>query len=271
MEDERYLKIVAGLAYECSIVNRVEVESLSRLYKEPTLEEIEELHGRLIDSPDHREREVAIWLEPALELGPIGTPPEQLAREMREMEFILLILTRKAGEVWRTVNRWMDYIANAAISLLGGYWIDAKIYLSRAVEVSRSVEVEELKRQPHLSYEIDILQRATLSYFRELRRYPVRLSIPSGSMEPLLLVQAVLLEMMEDSYLRGIGGKPLRESIHRLSSAIRHLMVEGGGSMAEGEIRRVVEDLPLIEREGVRRERIEDYRMRLLEAVNAIP
>lgn len=266
--DERYLKIVAGLAYECSILHHVEVESLSRLYREPTLEGFRELHERLIDSPDYREREVAIWLEPALELGPMETPPERLAGEMREMEFLLLILTRKAGESWSIVNRWMDYIANAAISLLQGYWIDAKIYLNRALEVSRSVEVESLKRQPHLSYEVDVLQRATLEYFRELRRYPVRLSIPRSNVEPLLIIQAVLLEMMEDSYLRGVGGRPLRESVYRLSSAIRHLMSEGGESRAGEEVRRVVDDLPLIEDVGS--ERIEDHRVRLLEAVECL-
>jgi len=268
LEDARYLKIVAGLAYECSLVNRVEVEALSRLYEEPSLGGMREMHGRLIDSDNHREREVAIWLEPALELGPIGTPPERLAREMREMEFILLILTRKAGEAWRTVNRWMDYIANAAISLLQGYWIDAKIYLSRALEASRSVEVEALKMQPHLSYEVDILQRATISYFQELRSYPVRLEIPPGSVDPLIEIQGIPLEMMEESYLRRVGGRILRESIHRLSRAIRYLMEEGGGSRAEGEVRRVMADMETAEQEGV--ERAGSYRVRLEEAAGRI-
>lgn len=261
---------MSGLAYECSIVNRVGVETLSRLYEEPSMERIRELHERFILSDNHKRREVAIWLEPALELGPIRTPPERLAREMREMEFILLILTRRAGDAWRTVNRWMDYIANAAISLVQGYWIDAKIYLSRALEASRSGEVEALKMQPHLSYEVDVLQRATLSYFEELRRYPVGLDIPHGSVEPLLSIQAVLLEMMEDRYLRGIGGRNLRESIYRLSRAIRYLMDEKGGPKAGDEVRRVVDDLPLIQREGVEGERVEAHRMRLEEAVRGI-
>jgi len=244
--DERFIKVVVGLALESAIVNRRDTQALMTLYAEPDLEHVRELHDRLIVSDDHLDREAAIWLEPALDLGPVRSDPRRLVVEMREMEFVLYTLIARSGDAGRVMNQWMNFIANAAHSIEDGFWIDAKILLSRALQSSRHASVERLKLDPGLSYEVDILQRATASYFEEVKGYPLRLGIPEDRLEAILKAQEVMLDLMQIHY-----GEAAREdaatvapAIYRLSAAIRYLMDERRGiDAAEREMRLASEHL----------------------------
>lgn len=211
-----------GLAIESSLVNKCPVQRLQGLYLEPEPELIRELHDRLINSERHQEREVAIWLEPAIDMGPLRYDPGRIVGEMREMEFLLYLLIRRAGDAQRDVNYWMDYISNAAQSLSDGFWIDAKIFLSRALQASRRSSIERLKMDPSISYEVDVLQKATLSYFREILTYPITLEAPEERLDILLEIQGIMLELMRIHYGEG-GSAPSLRSIHILSTLIRRL------------------------------------------------
>ncbi|MFQ6052888.1 MAG: hypothetical protein ACE5OO_01480 [Candidatus Bathyarchaeia archaeon] len=244
--DERLVKVVVGLALESAFVNRRHARILASIYSDPDLERVRKLHDALIVSGDPYDREVAIWLEPALDLGPLRSDPSGIVREMREMEVVLYSLITRAGEAYRDVNNWLNFIANAAQSIEDGFWIDAKILLSRALGSSMRPSVEVLKTDPSLRYEVDVLQRATASYFREVKGYPLRLSIPEDRLDEILKVQEIMLDLMDIHYGEEGGNHPeiTGPPIHRLSTAVRYLM-DGNREIeaAEREVRLALEHL----------------------------
>lgn len=226
--EPRALKLAVGLALESAILSRAEIGVLVSLYSKPDLRGVWELHDRLIESGHHREREAAIWLETGLESAPMKSDPAGLVRELREMEYVLFAFISRAGGAQRDVNDWMNYIANAAQFIKDGFWIDAKIMLSRALQVSRAPAVEELKSNPRLSYEVGVFQGATASYFNEVREYPVSLRIPEERLDAILMLQGSMLEIMRSRMRLEAPNEPelIREIIHRLSSSLRYLMKE---------------------------------------------
>ena len=224
--EEKFAKVVVGLALESALVLKRDIRTLIALYSGPDLVRVRDLHDQLIESRDHYDRVVAIWLEPMLEFGTLKSDPKGLVKEMREMEFVLYALINRVGEAQREVNDWMNYIANASQSIEDDFWIDAKILLSRAVQSSQHPSVEKLKADPSLRYEVDVLQRATASYFEEVKGYPLRLKVPEERLEAILKVQEIMLEMMQIHYgvEQGNYAEITRPTIHRLSTAIRYLM-----------------------------------------------
>ena len=267
--DSRLLKMAVGLALETAIVQRRETRELTALYSDPDRRKIAKLHGRLISSDDSYEREVAIWLELALEAPPLKSDPQKLATEMREFESVLYMLISRMGSFESELNHWMNFVANAAQFLLDGLWIDAKIMLSRAVYLSKSTTVERIKSTSEYGYEIGVLQRATASYFDEVKGYPLELKIPEDSLQSIILVQEVMLDLMREYYGGGTEDEePLRQSIRRLSSAIRHLMEEktgkAGGELAEAL--RGIEDRLRSAQDRESRERLIGHRDRIMRA-----
>ena len=222
--DAKLRRLTVGLAIESALDQGLDAGALKGLYSDPDEARIRELHGRLITSGDHRDREVAIWLEPALGAEPLKSDPARLAGEMREMEFILLTLARRAGAAQKEVNAWMNYVANAAQFIVDGFWIDAKILLSRALMSSGTPAVEALKADPDLLYEVDVLQRATAAHFEELRGYPVSISVPAGRLDAALELQWVMIDLMRSGDRGGEEGRHVKETVHGLSSVLHHLM-----------------------------------------------
>ncbi len=222
------LKIAVGLALESVILSRAETETLASLYSNPDLRRVWELHDSLMKSDDHRDREAAIWLETGLDPTPMKSDPVRLVRELREMEYVLFAFISKAGGAQREVNNWMNYVANAAQFITDGFWIDAKIMLSRALQASKAPAVEELKSEPGFSYEIRVFQGATASYFNEIRGYPVSLHIPEEKLNAILMLQHSMLEIMRSRMRLEAPEEPdlIRGIIHKLSSSLRHLMEE---------------------------------------------
>lgn len=268
--DSRLIRIAVGLALETAIVHRRETEELTSLFSDPDQRKISKLHKRLTTSDDSYDREIAIWLELALESSPLKSDPRRLAAEMREMESVLLALISRRGRFEPEMNHWMNLIANAHQFLQDGYWIDAKIMLSRAVQVSKAASIEEIMSTPEYRYEIDVLQRASESYFEEVKRYPLRLNVPEESLEPIIQIQGVMLELMKKFYEEGKGDdEALRSAIQRLSSAIRHLM-EKKTMKAEQELslasRYLDEWLGAVEERGIREPK-EDYYDRIKKAL----
>lgn len=272
--DPRLLKIAVGLALETAIVQRRETRELTSLYSDPDQRKIAKLHEKLISSDDNYEREVAIWLELALEAPTLKSDSQKLAAEMREFESVLYALISRMGSFETELNHWMNFVANAAQYIQDGYWIDAKIMLSRAVYLSGSTAVEKIKSTPEYGYEIDVLQKATISYFEEVKSYPLELKIPEYSLQPIILVQEVMLDMMKTYYgERQKDEETLRQLIQRLSSVIRYLMEEKAGkasqelTLALGYIR---EQLGAIEGRRSSR-RMEDYYNKTSKALALIP
>ncbi len=229
--DKRLAKIAIGLALQTAIPHGREIETLLTLYSDPDLEKARKLHDKLAVSCSHYDREVAIWLETLLEHGPFESDLKALVAIMREMESVLYFLINQVGEAQREVNDWMNYVANAAESLADGFLIDAKIFLSQALEVSQSPTVERLKSDPSLRRKLDILQRATAEYSEETRNHPSKLTIPEDRLETILRVQEILLDLMQ-TYYRGRreeDDETVGVAIRRLNTAMRYLMNKDKG------------------------------------------
>lgn len=224
--DRRLAKITIGFALQSAIPHGRYTEALLALYSDPNLEKARMLHDELAMSHNHYDREVAIWLEALHEHCPSELDTKALATTMREMESVLYFLINQVGEAQREVNDWMNYIANAAESLADGFWIDAKIFLSQALEISQSLAFEHLKSDPNLKRKLDILQRATAQYFVEIRTLPSKLAIPEDRLETIIAVQKVLLDLMQAYYQgrREESDEVLGIAIRRLNATIRHLM-----------------------------------------------
>ena len=196
MEDT-LVKIAVGLALEKAIYNGQEIQHLTSLYSDPDVERAIKLHDELISSNDHLERETAFFLQLGLDIGPLQGDPLVLAGEMREMEHLLYAYLNKYGRAQKAMNDWLNYIANASQSIIDGYWTDAKILLSLAVQASQDSTVEALKTKPELRYRVETLQGATASYFQELKGYPLKLKIGDESAASILMIQVPLLELLQ--------------------------------------------------------------------------
>lgn len=255
-------------------MNKCPVQELQELYLKPEPELIRELHDRLINSERHQEREVAIWLEPAIDMGPLRYDPRRIIGEMREMEFLLYLLARRAGDAQRDVNYWMDYISNAAQSLSDGFWIDAKIFLSRALQVSRRSSIEGLKMDPNISYEVDVLQKATLSYLREVSSYPITLEVSEEKLNTLLEIQGVMLDLMRIYYGGGERGSASSlRPIHILSALIRRLLnprFSLGDAKADLQLASEYLETSIQGARGEERERIKEQRSRIERLIEAL-
>jgi len=224
--DERLAKIGVGLALQSAIPHGCEIETLLTLYSDPDLEKAQRLYDKLAASRSHYDREVAVWLETLLERSPFESDLKALVATMREMESVLYFMINQVGEAQRAVNDWMNYVANAAESLADGFWIDAKIFLSQALEVSQSQTIEQLKSDPILRRKTDILQRATAQYFEEMWKHPSKLTIPEDRFETILKVQEILLDLMQ-AYYQGTwkeNKEAVGSAIRRLNTAMRYLM-----------------------------------------------
>lgn len=247
-----------GFALQTALIDDCSVEPLSALYSGPEIQKAKGIHDRLIESNRHCDREVAIWLEPILDLGPLKADPKTLESDIRKMELLLFFLINRAGSASREVNDWMNYIANAAESLAGGFWIDAKILLSQALEISRSESIENLRSSPALMREITVLQSATDSYFREIRTYPLKLSIPEARLQSILRIQGMMLNLMQirDRKKSEEDDEIIMNSARRLGRVIRLLMDPGKkADIVEQELKMVSADIDCREKDIAREEK----------------
>ena len=224
--EETSVKIAVGLALENAIYNKQEIHELASLLSAPDHEKTLMLHDRFISSDDHMDRETAFFLQLGLDLGPLRGDPLGLAGEMREMEHLLYAYLNKYGRAHRAMNDWLNYIANASQSIADGYWMDAKILLSLAVQTSKDPTVEALKAIPELRYRVETLQRATASYFEELKGYPLKLNLSDETAEAILTIQESLLAMLQNpNIVDDISGEEYAIKIVRGShTAIKYLM-----------------------------------------------
>lgn len=226
--NERLNKIIVGLALWAEIYNKRFNQTLFDLYSSPSLDGIKALYDRFINSNDHFDREVAFWLQPALEQTPLKIDLKNLVDEMKEMEFILFdLLWRVDAENQHDINDWLNYMTNATYSIQDGYWVDAKILMSQALQSSKKISVKGIKKDPRLRYEIELLQRETLRCFEQVKMFPFKLRISEERLDAILEVQEILIELMP-KYFLGHPKKKVEDlisyPIQNFSAALRYLM-----------------------------------------------
>ena len=220
------VKIAVGMALENAIYNGQEIQHLTSLYSDPDTERALKLHDELISSNDHLERETAFFLQLGLDIGPLQGDPLGLAGEMREMEHLLYAYLNKYGRAQKALNDWLNYVVNSSQSIIDGYWTDAKILLSLAVQTSQDPSVEALKTNPEFRYRVEILQGATASYFKELKGYPLKLKISDESAEAILMIQEPLLEMLQSPHIVEVNSEEENaiKVVRGSHTAIKYLM-----------------------------------------------
>lgn len=198
---------------------------LGSLYEEPDLSKIEALYKRLITSADYRDREVGLWLGLIVETSHRSLDFRDLQKELEEMEYILTSLMNRVDESsQRELNDWVNYLANAAYDIRDGFWFDSKIDMNRALNSSNSDALNRLKNNPLLGYEVALLQSETSKIFNQLKNLPAHLNIPEDRLDLVLNVEAILLEVMKETYLRdsSIPDEVLKYILDHTSSALRY-------------------------------------------------
>jgi hypothetical protein len=217
-----------GLALKNELYNKRLNQTLIDLYSHPKIDAIKDLHNRLISSNDHLDREVAFWLELALQQPPVQIDLQDVNAELIEMEVLLYDLVLRANsESQRNLNDWMNYIANVPQSIRDGNGIDAKILMSLAVQSSRKESIERIKRDPQLRYKIEILQKETSRLFKVIKRIPLRLAASEERLGTLEKIQEILIELLQRyNFERPQGGLSAmtRYPIQKLEAAQRCLM-----------------------------------------------
>lgn len=187
-----------GLALKNELYNKRLNQTLFDLYSHPEIDAIKDLHDRLISSNDHFDREVAFWLELALQQPPVQIDLQDMNAELTEMEVLLYDLVLRANsESQRSLNDWMNYIANVPQSIRDGNGIDAKILMSLAVQSSRKESIERIKRNPQLRYKIEVLQKETSRLFDVTKRIPLRLIASEERLCALEKILEVLIELLQ--------------------------------------------------------------------------
>jgi hypothetical protein len=217
-----------GLALKNELYNKRLNQTLFDLYSRPEIDAIKDLHDRLISSNDHFDREVAFWLELALQQPPVQIDLQDVSVELTEMEVLLYDLVLRANsESQRNLNDWMNYIANVPQSIRDGNWIDAKILMSLAVQSSRKESIERIKRDPQLRYKIEVLQKETSRLFEVTKRIPLRLIASEERLCALEKILEVLIELLQRYNFERPQERlsdMIRYSIQKLEASQRSLM-----------------------------------------------
>lgn len=225
---DKFNKVIVGLALESELYNERFNRALFRLYSNPNLYEIRALHDRLIASDNHFDREVAFWLEPALEQIPVKIDSIELFARLHIMENGLFNLLRQVNpSLLRDLNDWLNYIINAGHSVEEESWIHAKILMSQALQSSKAESIERIKSDPRLRIVIEVLQMETLRCFEQVRRFPSRVELLEERLDAILEVQGILIELMRKYYLERVDNEAkelIRYPIQKLDAALRYLM-----------------------------------------------
>jgi hypothetical protein len=226
--NNRFNKVVVGVALKNEIYNRGVNQPLLDLYANPNRDAIKDLHDQLLASTNHFDREAAFWLSLALQTAPLSLNLRDMIHELNEMEVLLYdLLWRVEAGSQSDLNNWMNYLANVPQSIQDGFAVDAKILMSLAVQSSRTEAIERIKGNPSLRYKIEILQQETTRLFDIIKKIPLKLIIPEERLDALIALQDILIDLLRRH--RAERPESERDSLFRyllgkLEAAERYLM-----------------------------------------------
>jgi hypothetical protein len=196
--DKRFQRVAVGLALENELNKGRDDPLLRGLYDNPSTEKITAAYRRLITSKDHDDREASFWLELGLSQDPTSFPDKNaLLSQIRKMEIIIYdILGKAKPSIIQPLNDWMNYLANAGESINEGYWIDAKILMSRAVDASEETISKLSLTDLQNRRELEILRTETIRDYEELLEASFRLKLPISRLDALQTVQGIHLQLL---------------------------------------------------------------------------
>jgi hypothetical protein len=131
--------------------------------------------------------------------------------------------------------------------------------------------VENLKVQPSMRHEVEILQRATASYFEEMNGYPLILKIRKEIMELLLPLQGLMLQLMQTKSID--NGDSFNRIVYQLSDILRSLMGKTKRKDAEKKLRQLSDYLEQLIEESdnsTKIEMIEGYRQKIEDVLRSL-
>jgi hypothetical protein len=196
--DKRFQRVAVGLALENQLNKGRDDRLLRALYDDPSADKISATYRRLITSKDHDDRETSFWLELGLRQDPTSFPDKNaLLSRIRRMEIIIYdILGKAEPNITQPLNDWMNYIANAGESINEGYWIDAKILMSRAVDASEETLSKLGPADLKNRRELEILRTETIRDYEELLKASFRLKLPTSRLDALQTIQSIHLRLL---------------------------------------------------------------------------
>ena len=228
--DKRFQRIAVGLAIENGLQDGYEDRILDELYENPSSEKIAKTYRSMIGSNAPRERAVALWLELGLFQEPTTFPDTtELLRRINETEAILYSLLGQAAlSIAQPLNNWLNYVANTGESINTGFWMDAKVYMSRAVESADETLAKVGLADPKMLCDLDILRSETRRDYEELLKASFRLKLPEDVLNQILAVQEQLIGILRRLINEGKhrDAKLLFSLVDRLTIAERLLLQE---------------------------------------------
>jgi len=228
--DEKVLKVIVGLALENELYSGRDNPRLRSLYSSPSEGRIQSYYRELANSRSSLDRETSFWLETALpkEKSTVSDTSRLVLRLQRVEAILYSLLMQSDSNVGSELNDWMNYVANAEESLVGSFWLDAKIFASRALE---SAERTVTKIGPtdirRLRYELGILKTETQTLFEELKRLPLTIRVSAEGFDLVLGVQEMLIELLslrERSQAEKGAMEGIHYSMQKLVTAQRYLL-----------------------------------------------
>jgi hypothetical protein len=228
--DKRFQRVAVGLALENELNKGRDDPLLRGLYDNPSTEKISATYRRLITSKDHDDKEASFWLELGLSQDPTSFPDKNaLLSQIRKMEIIIYdILGKAKPSIIQPLNDWMNYLANAGESINEGYWIDAKILMSRAVDASEETISKLGLTDLQNRRELEILRTETIRDYEELLKASFRLKLPISRLDALQTVQGIHLRLLRRQLAEKADSSRnmIRYLVEKLATAEKLLLQE---------------------------------------------
>ncbi|UCH38248.1 MAG: hypothetical protein JSV76_03595 [Candidatus Bathyarchaeota archaeon] len=172
---------------------------LEEVYHNPQLPTIKKLYHQLITSEQHYHREIAFWLELAVQQPTVELNIAKLSREFQEIEILLSnIMWQVDDDARKGLNNWLNYLLNIPQSLRSRHVIDAKILISLAMDSCKDQLIENIKRNSKLARKIEVLQAETIRLYEIIIRIPAHLTLPQAHINVIYDLQDVVIKLLQD-------------------------------------------------------------------------
>ena len=213
------VRIAVGLALEAEM-ERDDVDSsllnrLLDLYSNPNSDAVKTVHDELLESDSFEDREVGLWLEPALIRRRPDFDWREVVMDMQETELDLfdlayLIETSEHRNEFRALGLldWMNSIGSCVSNIRGGNWVLAKIDLNRAMHESLGESVEDVRKNEDFRGAVDEHRKATRSYLERILMFPCGSNVPEDRLDTILGVQELVIELKRKYHFESTNGIP---------------------------------------------------------------
>lgn len=297
--NEEIIKIVVGLALAKAYHESPRsIQILKPIWDSQRFENLENTIGQLTSSDDSSMRRVGFILQAVVQNSLSEPEPIQwrdMALDIAHQQVLLVDYMYRIGEfsnkeknpqkkqtldkIYTVLQTWQDYVWTTVSKMRESNWIEAKVSIDLAYEVSCAKEMDSLIRL-YSNYRSAIEEhRKDAERFRTIvLGYPSKIRIPIERTDTIFQGQSILLSLLQ---IRAENEKDrevldsVRYSIEKLTHAIDYLLSQTlGVESANREINLAISDLNekinVLRNEGVK-SKLEEIQDRLKLLFSALP